>query len=139
MTDSGRSDLEREGKSVHEIAKVLQRSQQQISHAPALLLACLMLAEARLWDDVDRRRAERDMFVQSLGAALQNILVGAGESGLVGYLKGAPLFCAEAVREALELPAELEPTFLVLLGYPQVGAAPAARASIRIDDFLIER
>ena len=79
------------------------------------------------------------MFVQSLGAALQNLLLAAGDSGLVGYLKGAPLFCADAVGEALDLPAEWEPTFLVLLGFPQEGAVPAERASIPIEEFLVER
>src|SRR5438876_1612413 len=51
MTDSWRSDLEREGRSVHEIANLLQRSQQQIGGAPALLLACLTLSDAHQWDD----------------------------------------------------------------------------------------
>jgi len=139
MSDAWRADLETAGQSVHTIAKLLGRSQRQISEAPALLLACLSLVEARRWRDKARRLAERDMFVQSLGAALQNLLLAAADCGLAGYLKGAPLFCPDAVREALDLPAGWEPTFLVLLGYAQEGFAPERRPSPALDDFLLER
>jgi nitroreductase len=79
------------------------------------------------------------MFVQSLGAALQNILLAAFERGIVGYLKGAPLFCADAVREALDLPGDWHPGFLVLLGYPAPGARPSERPQLKLEEFLVER
>jgi F420 biosynthesis protein FbiB-like protein len=98
-----------------------RRSRRQVDEAPLLLLACLDLAGARDWPDERRRVAERDMFVQSLGAALQNLLLAAHALGLAGYLKGAPLFCPDHVRAALDLPAAWQPAFLVLLGYPAPG------------------
>jgi F420 biosynthesis protein FbiB-like protein len=139
MTGAWRADLESEGKSVIEIASLLEKSQQQLNDAPVLLLACLSLGEARKWPNAARKRAERDMFVQSLGAALQNLLLAAGEAGLAGYLKGAPLFCADAVRSALDLPVDWEPTFLVILGYPHERARPARREAIDVDEILIAR
>lgn len=139
MTDAWRDDLEREGESVHTIDKLVRRSQRQISAAPVLLLACVTLDDAQLWADKGRRLAERDMFVQSLGAALQNLLLAAGDCGLAGYLKGAPLFCAAAVIAALELPEGWEPTFLVLLGYAEEGVTVPPRPAVTIEDFLIER
>lgn len=139
MIGAWRSDLEREGRSVLDVDVLLRKSQARLEEAPVLLLACLSLTEERAWPDEERRRAERDMFVQSLGAALQNLLLAAGEAGLVGYLKGAPLFCAPVVRSTLDLPDDWEPTFLVLLGYPANDAEPAPRDPIELDDFLIER
>ncbi len=139
MTESWRADLEREGRSIHEVSRLLVRSQRQITEAPALLLACLSLDEARAWPDEAHRRAERDMFVQSLGAALQNLLLGAVERGLGGYLKGAPLFCQHAIREALGLPPDWEPAFLVLLGYPDEGRSVASREPPGVANFLLER
>jgi coenzyme F420-0:L-glutamate ligase/coenzyme F420-1:gamma-L-glutamate ligase len=118
MSDSWRVDLEAEGRTVHEIASLLEKSRLPVTDPPVVLLACITLDEARPWPDARRRAAERDMFVQSLGAALQNILLAAEERGLAGYLKGAPLFCADAIAEALSLPKGWEPTFLVLLGHP---------------------
>ncbi len=139
MGEAWRADLEREAKSVHTIDRLLRRSHAQLVESPVLLLACVSLADSHRWPDGQRRLAERDMFVQSLGAALQNLLLAAGESGLAGYLKGAPLFCGPAVRSALDLPADWEPTFLVLLGYPEKNAEPPPRDAIDVEQFLLQR
>jgi len=139
MTGAWRADLEREGTPVLEMDGLLRKSQVQLGEAPVVLLACLSLGDQKRWPDAARRRAERDMFVQSLGAALQNLLLAAGEAGLAGYLKGAPLFCAAAVRSALELPSDWEPTFLVLLGYPQEDLGSTLRDPINLEEFLVGR
>ena len=137
MADAWRADLEREGESVHAIDRLLRRSRDQVTEAPVLLLACLSLTGARRWPDAARQKAERDMFVQSLGAALQNLLLAAGESGLAGYLKGAPLFCPAAVGEAMDLPPDWEPAFLVLLGYPGDKSQPPPRPATALEDIFI--
>lgn len=139
MADAWRADLEAGGESIHTIDRLLTRSRSQVTEAPVLLLACLTLEESRDWADEPRRLAERDMFIQSLGAALQNLLLGAADYGLTGYLKGAPLFCPDAVREALDLPSEWHPTFLILLGYPDRQGGQAPRPPFSIDDHLIVR
>lgn len=139
MTDAWRADLVAGGEPVQNVDRLLQRSYSQVTGAPLLILSCLQLDERISWPDEARIAAERDMFMQSLGAALQNILLAATELGLVGYLKGAPLFCADAVRDALELPATWEPAFLVLLGFPADDAQVAPRDEFRIKDFLLER
>jgi coenzyme F420-0:L-glutamate ligase / coenzyme F420-1:gamma-L-glutamate ligase len=139
MGEAWRADLEREGESVHTIDRLLRRSHAQLVEAPVLLLACLTLEESHRWRDDERRLAERDMFVQSLGAALQNMLLAAGEAGLAGYLKGAPLFCGRVIRSALDLPGDWQPTFLVLLGYPDKTAERSPREAVNLDEFLLQR
>jgi len=139
MAEAWRADLEHEGEPPHAIERRVGRSRRQLTEAPVLLLACLSLEEARPWPDEARRCAERDMFVQSLGAALQNILVAAHAWGLGGYLKGAPLFCPQAVSQALDLPADWEPSFFVLVGYPTEGFEAAPRPPLAVDDFLVSR
>ena len=139
MADAWRADLERARESVHTIDRLLKRSYAQVTEAPALLLACLSLDEARRWPDKPRRLAERDMFVQSLGAALQNLLLAAADYGLAGYLKGAPFFCPDAVREALDLPPDWDPAFLVLLGYPDKRSEQPPRPPLAADDHLTIR
>ncbi|MBI2913935.1 MAG: nitroreductase family protein, partial [Chloroflexi bacterium] len=96
MAAAWRADLQRDARPPEAIERLLARSHRQLAGAPALLLACLTLEDAHSWADERRRSAERDMFVQSLGAALQNLLLAAHSRGLAGYLKGAPLFCPEA-------------------------------------------
>jgi coenzyme F420-0:L-glutamate ligase/coenzyme F420-1:gamma-L-glutamate ligase len=139
MADAWRADLDQAGESIHTIDRLLNRSRDQITQAPVLLLACLSLEQARHWPDQTRSLAERDMFVQSLGAALQNLLLAAADYGLAGYLKGAPLFCPHAVRQALDLPEDCDPTFLVLLGYPDQAANALPRTPVNLDDHFVRR
>jgi coenzyme F420-0:L-glutamate ligase/coenzyme F420-1:gamma-L-glutamate ligase len=139
MSESWLSDLSAEDRSVIEVDRMIKRSRSQVLEAPALLVSCLVLDGARSWPDGRRTAAERDMFVQSLGASLQNILLAAVERGLAGYLKGAPLFCADAIREALVLPDGWHPAFLVLLGYPQDGFEPQPRDAIEPGDYMVQR
>jgi len=139
MAVAWRADAKADGRTPASIEASLARSRRQLSDAPLLLLACLEAEGARDWPDDRRRAAERDMYMQSLGAALQNLLLAAHARGLGGYLKGAPLFCPAAVAEALALPDGWQPAFLVLLGYPAEGAAPPPRPEPRAEDFLISR
>ena len=139
MGEAWLDDLAAEKRSVHEVQKLITRSRAQVMDAPALLVACLALDESRTWPDERRRLAERDMFVQSLGAALQNLLLAAVERDLVGYLKGAPLYCGDAIREALDLPDGWQPAFLVLLGYPAPGFEPPPRDEPDLGQLLVER
>jgi F420 biosynthesis protein FbiB-like protein len=139
MADAWRADLEHAGESIHKIDRLLKRSRDQITETPVLLLACLTLEKARPWPDEPRQLAERDMFVQSLGAALQNLLLAAADYGLAGYLKGAPLFCPAAVGGALNLPPAWHPTFLVLLGFPDKQGQQAPRPQLALDDHLTVR
>ena len=139
MAAAWRDDAAADGVSDSLIAGEVRRSRKQMAEAPLLLLTCLEMEGARDWPDDRRRAAERDMYVQSLGAALQNLLLAAHARGLGGYLKGAPLYCQAAVAEALALPGGWQPAFLVLLGYPARGAKPPARAEPRPEDFLLSR
>jgi len=127
MGDAWRRDLQADGVPAAEGEALLERSRRRLLAAPVLLLACLDLSDARPWPDERRRRAERDMFVQSLGAALQNLMLAAHARGLGSCLMGAPLYCQAEVRAALGLPQGWEPTFLVELGYPDPGYRPRRR------------
>lgn len=139
MSESWLDDMSKEDRGVLEIEKLISRSRAQVIEAPALLLSCLAMDEAKSWPDERRRSAERDMFVQSLGAALQNLLLAAVERGLAGYLKGAPLFCGPAIKEALDLPDDWQPAFLVLLGYAEMGFNPPLRDEVDVAEFLVDR
>lgn len=139
MAEAWVEDLTAEARPVVEVDKLIKRSRGQVLDAPALVLACFVLDESKPWVDERRRVAERDMFVQSLGAALQNMLLAAVERGLAAYLKGAPLFCAPEIRAALDLPEDWHPAFLVLAGYPEEGFQPPPRPGVDVDDFLVER
>jgi len=139
MSAAWHQDLENDGVDPETIPNLLEGSRRKLREPPTLLLACIVQEGARQWMDDRRRRAERDMYVQSLGAALQNLMLAAHARGLASYLMAAPLFCVKAVRQAFELPADHEPLFLIALGYPLPGVTLPPRPEIQVEDFLFDR
>ncbi len=127
MGAAWRRDLEGDGVTPERVETLLARSRRQIEEAPALVLGCLMADGLRQWPDERRQRAEWGMALQSMGCALENIMLAAHAEGLTSYWISAPLFCPEAVREALDLPREYQAQALIALGYSATGALPGPR------------
>lgn len=130
MGGAWRRDLESDGVGRQRIEALLARSRRRIEEAPALLLGCLVAQGLRRWPDERRQRAEWGMALQSMGCALENIMVTAHAEGLASYWISAPLFCPEAVREALDLPPDYQAQALIALGYPAAGASPRPRPEL---------
>ena len=139
MGAAWRSDLEGDGVEPERIESLLARSRRQITDAPALLLGCLVADGLRRWPDKRRQRAEWRMAVQSMGCAMENIMVAAHAGGLASYWISAPLFCPEAVREALDLPPEYEAQALIAIGYPAADVSPKPRPEPDVSTFVQTR
>lgn len=113
-----RADLSADGAPAAAIEQDVTRSYQRITSAPVGIVACLSMQEMDTYSDARRNEAERWMAGQAVAAAVQNLLLRATELGLGACWMCAPLFCAQAVRDALHLPPEWEPQALITLGYP---------------------
>jgi F420 biosynthesis protein FbiB-like protein len=100
------------------IAYDVGRSQRQITQSAAAVVLCLTMADMDVYLDPQRQLAERQMSVQSVALAGQNLLLMASASGLGACWMCAPLFCPDVVREVLQLAADWEPQALITLGYP---------------------
>lgn len=109
--------LAQDGQPAEVVAQRLANSRQRIREAPALVLACLYLADLDVYPDPARQRAEETMAIQSLGAAIQNMLLAAYALGLDTGWMCAPLFSPETVRAALDLDPSLLPHALIPVGY----------------------
>jgi F420 biosynthesis protein FbiB-like protein len=112
------------------IEQDVARSHARISSAPAVVVACLTLADMDRYPDARRAEAERLMAVQSTAMAVQNLLLLAHAEGLGACWMCAPLFCPDTVKEALALPSDWEPQALVTLGYPAVSGRRRERRAI---------
>jgi len=75
------------------------------------------------------------MAVQSLGAAIQNMLLMAYDLGLDTGWMCAPLFCPEIVCEALELDPRLIPHTLITVGY--ASADPQRRERLPLSTLIV--
>jgi F420 biosynthesis protein FbiB-like protein len=139
MGAAWREDLERDGHAEELITKLLRKSYRQIVTAPVLVLACLTHEGLRDWPDERRAQHEWAMAQQSVGAAMQNMMLAAHAHGLASYWISAPLFAADAVRDALDLPAEFVAQAFIVLGYPAAGAAPKPRPAANVSKLIVER
>ena len=105
------------------------RSLARITGTPVVIVVGLTLADMDHYLDNRRSQAEYLMAVQSVAMAVQNLLLAAHAEGLGACWMCAPLFCAEAVSAALDLPADWQPQALVTLGLP--ASAGTLRAGAR--------
>ncbi len=79
------------------------------------------------------------MFVQSLGAAIQSLMLAAHARGLGSCWLSAPLFCPDAVCLALDLPSDFQPQALIAIGYPREGLRLPSRPPLAVRYHIIDR
>jgi F420 biosynthesis protein FbiB-like protein len=115
IADVWGADTEKDGAKVD--AKMRQERLDRFANAPALILACTTLDGLRKFTDQKRQMFERDLAQQSLGAAMQNILLTAQALGLGACWFCAPGFCKETVRKVLGIPEAVEPEAFIIMGY----------------------
>jgi coenzyme F420-0:L-glutamate ligase/coenzyme F420-1:gamma-L-glutamate ligase len=118
MGERLRADRLADGDSPDVVDADVARSHARITSAPALVLACMTMADMNQSADARRSNAERSMAMQSVAAAIQNLLLAVHAQGLAACWMCAPLFAPDAARLALDLPADWEPQALITLGYP---------------------
>lgn len=117
MSVEWRRNLEMDGESPEVVDTRLRMSYNRVLNTPVVVIPCLYMAGMHEYPDPRRAAAEEIMAIQSLGAAVQNILLSAYSLGLDTGWMCAPLFCPDIVREVLDLDPDLLPHALIQLGY----------------------
>src|SRR3990170_1911881 len=82
MAEAWNADLARDGLAVTARATMTEASKKRFANSPALIVACLTMLNMRKYPDASRRKSERELAVQSMGAAIQNLLLAAHSKGL---------------------------------------------------------
>ena len=116
------ADRLREADRIEEIERDVARSRERITSAPAIIIACLSTIDLN-------DHHERLMAIQSVAAAIQNLLLVAHYMGLGACWMAAPMYCPDVVREVLQLPDDWEAQALITIGYP----ADAGKRRERVD------
>jgi F420 biosynthesis protein FbiB-like protein len=134
MADAWTADMAKDGVAVE--AQKRKASIERFTHAPALIVACLTMEDMKVYPDERRQRSERDLAMQSLGAAIQNMLLAAHTEGLGACWFSAPSFCKETVRKVLKIPEMVEPQALIALGYPAEKPRAPSRKPLQSYSYL---
>ncbi|MFM2308405.1 MAG: hypothetical protein RLY87_525 [Chloroflexota bacterium] len=136
MAVEWRQHLAADGVDAALIAERHAASAARIVAAPALVMPCIDRSLLDVYPDAPRQHAEYTMAVQSIGCAIQNMLLTAVALGYDAGWMCAPLFCGDMVRRALMLPEVLDPQALIPIG--RMAVAPKRRpkrpaVALRID------
>jgi coenzyme F420-0:L-glutamate ligase/coenzyme F420-1:gamma-L-glutamate ligase len=136
MRDAWAADLRGDGFSEQSVGKRLRRG-EVLRKAPYLVVPCLVTDGAHPYPDARRATAEREMFLVSAGAGVQNLLVALAGEQLGSAWVSSSLFCQDVVRKVLELPEEWDPLGTVAVGRP--AALPPQRPGRDPEDFVVVR
>jgi len=135
MGDTWRQNLQMDGDDAEIVNIRLEKSRQRILSAPVIIIPCLYLEDLDRYSDERRQEDETIMAIQSIGAAIQNMLLMAYDLGLDTGWMCAPLFCPEVVCEALDLDTQLIPQALITVGY--AAADPQRRERLPLSSLLV--
>jgi len=117
------SDLRGDAFTEEQIARRTRRG-EPLRRAPLIIVPCLVSDAAHAYPDERRNAAERAMFLVSMGAGVQNLLVALAVEGLGSCWVSSTLFCGPVAAAALDLPDGWEPMGAVGVGHPAQPSAP---------------
>jgi coenzyme F420-0:L-glutamate ligase/coenzyme F420-1:gamma-L-glutamate ligase len=101
IAEAWRLDLRRDGTPEDTIARRIARSDAVLGQAPTLVVPFVRFDGAHPYDDAERADAEREMFLLSGGAAIQNLLLALHARHVASCWISSTLFCQEETRAVL--------------------------------------
>lgn len=136
MADTWRTQLRFDRQEPAVVEARLEKSRERLCTAPVLIVPCLFLEDLDEYPDPVRQAAETTMAVQSIGSAIQNLLLTLYAEGVDGGWMCAPLFCPDVVRESLGLAESLHPQALIAVGY--AAKDPVRRPRLPVEDLIVD-
>ena len=120
-------DMSKNGVPKEHRESLIKASVERFGNAPVVIVACLTMEGMDEYPDDRRKKIEYVMAVQSVAAAIENVLLAAHGEGLGSCWFCAPLFCQDIVRKTLRIPKQVDPQALITLGYPANKPNPPPR------------
>ncbi len=136
IAEAWRADLRGDGTPEDVIARRIARSDAVMGQAPVLIVPWVRFAGAHPYLDAERAGAEREMFLLSGGAAIQNLLLALHAQGLASCWISSTLFCQEETRAVLGVDEEWHALGTVACGPMPEGGAPMPRPPIDLGRLL---
>jgi F420 biosynthesis protein FbiB-like protein len=129
MAETWIKNLKKDGKPNSEIEARVKLSKERINNAPFIIIPCFDTSKVEKYGD-SRNNAEFIMGIQSVALASENILLKATELGYGVLWVCAPLFCPDEVRSVLEIPENIFPQEILIVGVPDEDPEKPKRRNI---------
>jgi coenzyme F420-0:L-glutamate ligase/coenzyme F420-1:gamma-L-glutamate ligase len=119
------------------IERRLRSSEALLGQAPLLIIPFVALRGAHRYPDAERASAEREMFLLSGGAAIQNLLLALHAQGVASCWVSSTLFCKEETNASLGIEEDWIPLGAIAAG-PSPAEEPPPRPPLDPTAFLRE-
>jgi coenzyme F420-0:L-glutamate ligase / coenzyme F420-1:gamma-L-glutamate ligase len=139
MAETWRADLRADGTSDEIIDRRIERSNGVLGEAPLLIVPFVRFEGAHPYPDAERAGAEREMFLLSGGAAIQNLLLALHARRVASCWISSTLFCQDETREALGVEEGWHALGTVAAGPMPEGGASRPRPPLDVPDVLRSR
>jgi dehydro coenzyme F420 reductase / coenzyme F420-0:L-glutamate ligase / coenzyme F420-1:gamma-L-glutamate ligase len=136
IAEAWRADLRADGTPDETIARRIARSDAVLGQAPTLVVPFVRFDGAHPYADTERAGAEREMFLLSGGAAIQNLLLALHARQIASCWISSTLFCQEETRAALGVADGWYALGTVACGPMPEGEVSRPRPPIELDDVL---
>lgn len=136
MANAWMADMIKDGMPMEVRENLRKTSVERFTRAPVLIIACLSMNDMIKYADKPRQKCEHDLAVQSLGAAIQNMLLAAHSKNIGACWFCAPIFCKDTVRKVLKIPEDVEPQALITMGYPAEKPSAPSRKPLQSYSYL---
>jgi len=136
IAEAWRADLRGDGTPEETIERRIARSDAVLGQAPTLIVPFVRFAGAHPYADDERAGAEREMFLLSGGAAIQNLLLALHARSVASCWISSTLFCQEETRAVLGVNDGWHALGTVACGPMPKGGASRPRPSLDLGDFL---
>jgi coenzyme F420-0:L-glutamate ligase/coenzyme F420-1:gamma-L-glutamate ligase len=130
MASRWNKDMSKNGVPKEQRESLIKASVERFENAPIIIIVCLTMENMDEYPDDRRKKTEYVMAVQSVAAAIENMLLAAHGEGLGSCWFCAPLFCQDVVRKILKIPQYVDPQALITLGYPADRPNPPPRKTL---------
>jgi coenzyme F420-0:L-glutamate ligase/coenzyme F420-1:gamma-L-glutamate ligase len=134
-----RTDLERDGTPEDVIVRRIARSDAVLGRAPTLIVPLVRFDGAHPYPDAERAGPEREMFLLSGGAAIQNLMLALHAQGYGSCWISSTLFCQEETRALLALDDTWYALGTIACGTTAEDGAVRPRPPLPIEEFLAWR
>ncbi len=124
MAVSWREDLRRDGLDEKIIDEIIRTSTERSMNASAIIVVCLTMENMHKYPDDRRNKCEYIMAVQSVAAAIENMLLAFHAMGISACWRCGALFAPEVVRKVLRLPNTFEPQAIVEVSRGGISSKP---------------
>jgi len=136
MADLFEQDLISDGVTQGERDKIINQSIKKFTGAPVLIVVCMTLKNFPLYPDRRRQEVEKVLCIQSVSAAIQNMLLTASSENLGACWRCAPAYAGECIKNEFSLPHDIEPLAVITVGHPAENLTPKGRRPL--EDLIID-